>query len=128
MVKVYKLAREFIPKLSSIFRFTMHSEDFTRLEDVLAFMKAYCDLMQIRYGDNIEFRFDILEKYNSYHVVPFSIQTLIENAVKHNVITNNQKLVVDIYTDADSTVTVSNMISPKIEQEAAAGIGLANLS
>ena len=121
-------AQRYIQKLSAIFRYTIQSRDVTTLADEVGFTKDYCDLMQIRYGDNLEFRFDISAKYNGYSVLPFSVQTLVENAVKHNVITGKQKLIVSLSSGDDDSLTVSNPIQPKIDPEAGEGIGLANLS
>lgn len=121
-------AQKYIQKLSSIFRYTIQGKDVSSLENELIFTRDYCDLMQIRYGENLNFEFDILEKYKIYSVVPFSIQTLVENAIKHNVITNSQPLTVTISTEADDFLTVSNTINPKKDPEAGEGVGLANLS
>ena len=120
--------QQYIQKLSSIFRYTLQGKDITTLEEELSFTKDYCALMQIRYGDNLDFVFDIGEGYLSYSIAPFSIQTLVENAIKHNVITDRQKLTVTLSTEDDGYLTVSNPVAPKKEHEGGEGIGLANLS
>ncbi len=120
--------QHYIQKLSSIFRYTLQNKDVSTLSDEVAFTKDYCDLMEIRYGENLAFEFKILPEYYNYSVVPFSIQTLVENAIKHNIITNNQKLTVTISTSPDNMLYVSNPIYLKKEHEAGEGIGLANLS
>lgn len=121
-------AQEYIQKLSAVFRYTMQNRQSTTLAEELEFTRDYCALMQIRYGENLNFEFDISAKYNAYCVVPFSVQTLVENAIKHNVISNRQPLTVTIHTDPDDTITVSNRINAKTEPEAGKGIGLANLA
>ena len=84
-------------------------------------------MLQIRYGDNLKFEFQIDEKYNDYSVLPLSLQSLIENSVKHNIISSKQPLVVTVATDRDS-VSVSNPIQAKTTPEESNGIGLANLT
>lgn len=122
-------AQEYVQKLSSIFRYTIQDKAETTLAEELAFTKDYCDLMKIRYGGNLRFIFNISEKYNSYFIVPFSIQTLVENAIKHNVITNQQPLIVSISTDLDNEcAVVSNLVNLKKEKDIGEGVGLVNLS
>lgn len=123
-----QLAQKYVNKLSSIFRYTIQSRDISSLRDELVFTKDYCDLMQIRYGENIRFVFDILDRYQSRLIAPFSVQTLVENAIKHNVITSKQPLVITVSTDESGSLIVSNPIHPKMEPELGEGIGLANLS
>ena len=84
-------------------------------------------MMQIRYGENLKFEFDIDAKYNNYNVLPLSIQSLIENSVKHNVISSKQPLIVTVAT-GDDCVYVSNPIQLKTTREESNGIGLANLA
>lgn len=128
VVKDPQQAQKYIQKLSSIFRYTIHTHNVTTLEEELAFTKNYCALMSIRYGENLEFEFNIQPEYNSYSIVPFSLQTLVENAIKHNTITSKQKLKISISSLPGDFVTVSNPVSPKNEQETGEGVGLANLS
>jgi LytS/YehU family sensor histidine kinase len=61
-------------------------------------------------------------------VLPLSIQGLIENAIKHNVISSKQPLTVHIHTDDNNHLIISNKIQQKIGKEDGAGIGLANLA
>ena len=84
--------------------------------------------MQIRYGDNLRFDFKIDPKYCSFQLLPLSLQGLVENAIKHNVISGKQPLLVSIVTTEEPSLKVSNPIQPKIMEETGNGIGLANLS
>ena len=64
-----------------------------------------------------------------YEILPLSLQVLVENAIKHNVISDKQHLVIDIISNIDNmSVSVSNVINKKIDAEIGNGIGLANLS
>lgn len=121
-------AQEYVQKMSSVFRYTLQNRQEISLEEEIKFTRDYCLLMQIRYGDSLVFNFDIDPKYNSYHIVPLSIQTLVENAIKHNVITKRQPLVVTIATTENEMVQVSNHLQEKKESERGEGIGLANLT
>lgn len=121
-------AQEYVQKMSSVFRYTLQNKEELKLEDELKFTRDYCLLMQIRYGDSLVFRFDTDKKYDCWHIIPLSIQTLVENAIKHNIITKRQPLTVTVATHDNDTLTVSNPLQVKKESEPGAGIGLANLT
>ena len=120
-------AENYLQQLSSVLRYTLQNKEVLSLEEELKCVRAYCEMMQIRYGENLKFEFQIDEKYNDYHVLPLSLQSLIENSVKHNVITSKQPLTVTLAT-ADDCVSVSNPIQAKTQPEESNGIGLVNLT
>ena len=120
-------AENYLQQLSSVLRHTLQNKEIITLDEELKCVHAYCDMMQIRYGDNLKFEFKIDEKYNNYYVLPLSLQSLIENSVKHNVISSKQPLVVTVANDNES-VSVSNPIQAKTTPEESNGIGLVNLS
>lgn len=121
-------AQEYVLQLSQVFRYTLQNKEVISLEEEIKFTSAYCSLMQIRYGSSLEFAFDIDEKYNAYNVVPLSVQTLVENAIKHNVITARNPLRITISTPGNDILEVSNPLRLKKESEPGEGIGLANLA
>lgn len=121
-------AQRYVQELSQVLRATLQNKEVVTLEKELQGVQAYCNLMQIRYGDNLHFNFNIDPKYLSYFLLPLSLQTLVENAIKHNVISGKQPLQVSIVTTGEQSLKVSNPIQPKIMEEAGNGIGLANLS
>ncbi len=120
-------AEHYLQQLSSVLRHTLQNKEVISLEEELKCVYAYCEMMQIRYGENLKFEFNIDAKYNNCSVLPLSLQSLIENSVKHNVISSKQPLVVTV-TTGDNSVSVSNPIQAKATPEESNGIGLANLS
>lgn len=120
-------AENYMQQLSAVLRNTLQNKEVTTLEDEMNCVNAYCEMMQIRYGENLRFEFKIDARYNKYMVLPLSLQSLVENSVKHNVITSKQPLVVTIAT-GDDYIAVSNPIQPKISPEEGNGIGLVNLT
>ena len=122
-------AGDFVHQLSTVLRYTLKNEEVVTLAQELDCVRPYCQMMKIRYGDNLLFDHHIdHEKYDSYYVLPLSIQGLVENAIKHNVISTKQPLTINVMTDDDNHLIVSNKIQPKIGKEEGTGIGLANLS
>ena len=122
-------AGDFIHQLSTVMRYTLKNEEVVTLVQELECVRSYCQMMKMRYGDNLKFEHRIdHDRYDHYYVLPLSIQGLIENAIKHNVISSKQPLTVKIFTDDDNHLIISNKIQPKIGKEEGTGIGLANLA
>jgi sensor histidine kinase YesM len=121
-------AQDYVQQLSCVFRYTLQNKEIITLEEELKFTLAYCHLMQIRYGENLQFIQRIDEQYYRYSIVPLSLQTLVENAIKHNVVSNRQPLTITFFTSEKGTITVSNPIQPKREAEGGESIGLSNLA
>ena len=121
-------AGDFVHQLSTVMRYTLKNEEVVTLSQELDCVRSYCRMMKMRYGDNLLFEHHIdHDKYDNYYVLPLSIQGLIENAIKHNVISSRQPLTVHIMTDDDNHLIISNKIQLKIGKEEGTGIGLANL-
>lgn len=121
-------AEEYVHQLSFVFRYTLQQKTIITVREELEFTKAYCHLMNIRYGDSLSFDFQIDTRYDDYNIIPLSLQILVENAIKHNVISAKQPLRIAIKSGDDETITVSNPVQLKKEPETGAKIGLANLS
>jgi LytS/YehU family sensor histidine kinase len=120
-------AQEYVQQLSYVFRYTLQNAEVISLNEELKFTKAYCHLMKIRYGNNLNFEYNIDENLYDYLIIPLSLQTLVENAIKHNVVSNKQPLKVKIEGIGES-VKVSNPIRLKKEVESGERIGLVNLA
>lgn len=121
-------AHEYVQNLSQVFRYAIGNKEITHLSDELDFTKSYALLMKIRYGDNLQIQYNIDEKYRNYFIVPVSLQLLVENAIKHNVISSRHPLQITIETTLHDTIRVLNAIQPKSGVEHGEGIGLANLT
>ena len=120
-------AEDYLQQLSSVLRYTLQNKEVIDLEKELNCAHTYCEMMQIRYGDNLKFSFQIDSKYNNFKVLPLSLLSLVENSVKHNVISSKQPLLVTIAT-GENSISVSNHIQPKTSPEESNGIGLVNLT
>lgn len=121
-------AQDYLQQLSVVLRSSLHNKQVVTLEEEIRSVRSYCGMMQIRYGENLTFVFDIDPAFADRYVLPLSLQGLVENAIKHNVISAKQPLCITISTAADATITVSNPIRQKLTNEPSNGIGLANLA
>ncbi len=122
-------AVRYIDRLSDTFRYTIRNEPntTTTLGEELEFVAAYKYLLEVRYAEKLFVDIDVAPDKLGWLLPTFSIQPLVENAVKHNSITRARPLHISIRTEGDRLV-VSNPVIPKIEPEKGTGIGLANLS
>ena len=121
-------AQQYLQLLASTYRYIMRGKRIVPLSEELEFTDAYCQMMQIRYGDNIRIEKDIDSKYLQYSIIPISIQLLIENALKHNTVSDRYPLTINLCTTPDGLFRVSNTLRPKQEDASGNGLGLANLS
>ena len=122
-------AQQYVQELSYIFRYTLQNEDIITLDEELKFTETYGSLMQIRYGSSLQIDLDIRQEYRAYHIIPLSLQTLVENAIKHNIISRRQPLAVRIFSeDAPPAITVANPVQRRTTPGEGKGIGLANLA
>jgi signal transduction histidine kinase len=119
----------YLDELSSVFRYILQSnkKELVTLAEELQFVKAYAYLLSVRYEGKLFFSIQANTSHMLCRLPILSVLPLIENAVKHNVISKQYPLQVDIYTTEDNRLTVSNAVQPKTEENSGSGIGLKNL-
>ncbi len=110
-------ASEYIGKLAGIYRYFLLSEDKITvfLEEELQFVEQYTSLLKIRFGEALAIKLDIDNSCLNTKIVACSLQLLIENAAKHNIISPRQPLHINIYTQEDMII-VENNLQPKISE------------
>ena len=123
-----KRAREYLIQLSSVFRYTMQDRPVVTLSDEMEFTGSYIYLMKIRYGNAFSVNIRVLDNYQEYYILPFAIQTLVENAVKHNIVSLNKPLHLIIEMMEDDTIIVENNLQPRQDVRYGNGLGLSNLN
>ncbi|MGY5850059.1 sensor histidine kinase [Salegentibacter sp. F14] len=121
-------AVKFVQKLSEVYRaFLQNSEkELISLHQELNVVKAYNYLLKTRFGDAIAFKIEIPKEKKELFLPPGSLQTLIENAVKHNGSTRKDPLVIKVFTKNDGLV-VTNKIKPRKSAALSTQTGLKNL-
>ncbi|SHJ77231.1 sensor histidine kinase [Pseudozobellia thermophila] len=121
-------ATEFTQRLSDLYRsfLTYGDEPLISLEKELEVSKAYIFLLETRFGKALQISLDIPEDSLSYFLPPGALQTLIENAIKHNGSTSKKPLRVRIHTE-DGKLVVRNRLSPRFEETTSTKTGLKNL-
>ncbi len=122
-------ALDYTQELSQVLRYTLQDSDrrCVTLAEEMQFARAYIYLMKRRYEDNLRFDIAIDERSRGLLLPPMSVQLLIENAIKHNEISNRNPLTISIRTEG-RMLLVCNPIQPKRVAPSGPGIGLDNLA
>ena len=122
-----KKSDNFIQDLSSIYRYVIENEkvDLIELNKEINFVKQYFNLQQSRDGQKIKLKIDISDT-EGIMVVPVSLQILVENALKHNIKSDEEPLVIKIQ-EKKGEIMVSNPIRKKSILETSTKTGLSNL-
>jgi sensor histidine kinase YesM len=123
-------AQNYINSLSKALRYTLQSNEkkLVTLKEEMIFMESYLYLISMRFNTNLSVSTSINEEYSSFLLPPLTLQTLVENAIKHNEISKENPLIINIITTDKESLKVWNNIQEKITEEEGTGIGLTNLS
>lgn len=124
-----KTAKQFIVKLSKVYRYALeHTDEITiRLEDELKFIRDYIFLQKIRFNENLVFKNKIEKTHRDRLIPPATLQLLVENAIKHNVISQENPLVIELYMEKNYLV-VKNNFQIRKDTIVSTGIGQKNLT
>ena len=123
-----KKAQEFTVALSKIYRYVLDQKDknLISVEEELNFAKLYVSLLKMRFEDAIIINFQTDFDLNDFRIVPLSLQLLLENAIKHNIISDQKPLQIDIFKE-ENYLVVRNSYQKKQTFEKSTGIGLQNI-
>lgn len=123
-----KAATKFTTSLSKVYRYVLEqrNKELVSVDDELNFARAYVGLLKTRFEDSIEI--DIPEKSHiiNAQVVPLSLQLLLENAVKHNIVSGNKPLKLRIYEEGNQLIIENNLQKKQIT--GSSGVGLQNIA
>ncbi len=122
-------AQQFIDEFSHIYRYVLETieQPVTTLEKELDFMRSYLFLQQIRYGNALSYSVNIPAQFMKLVLPPLSLQVVLENAIKHNIINESKPLKIELLSE-NHYLMVKNNIQPKISMGTSTGLGLKNLS
>ena len=103
----------FVKKLSEVFRYVLKQKDneISSIEEELIFLESYIFLEKIRFGENLNVSIVVKEK--KQYIIPLSLQMLVENAIKHNVISKEFPLTISIYSKNENYLAVTNNLKRK---------------
>lgn len=128
---VYKDAdtsARFIGQLSNVYRYLLYNQErkVVSLQEEIEFIDAYLFLLKIRFGENVFVVKNISTDVARFHIAPATLQMLIENAIKHNVVSGKAPLKIQI-TSVNGSISVTNNLQEKLIKEPSAYVGLKNI-
>lgn len=122
-------AVKFVQKLSRVYRYILElrNKELISVEEELAFLDNYIFLLKERFGNNLHISIDIPEGYYHCQIVPLSLQILLENAIKHNIISSQKPLHIDIFLKDRVLLSIRNNLQLKIQKMPSTKVGLQNI-
>jgi hypothetical protein len=123
-----EMATEFIKKLSDIYRYVLEQNDkeLVSIHAELKFVEDYIFLSQMRFGKGLIFNSHIMKDQN-FHVAPLGIQMLVENAIKHNIISDDMPLKIEMESENGFVIVRNNLQKKKTIISGKEPLGLENL-
>jgi hypothetical protein len=127
-------AVEFVQKLSGVYRYILQTKDkeLVLLQQEMEFAQSYLFLMKMRFGENLQISWQVSPQYYQASIPPMALQMLLENAIKHNVVSIQKPLFLHIYTEPGETLVVKNNLQLKAvrptDESASTKVGLQNVT
>jgi len=118
-------ARSYIRKLAGIYRYMLRneSEPMVKLSDEMEYSSMYGDLLLVRFPSGLKIEKEVRQEDLSRYVITYSVQMLLENAVKHNAVSPQTPLVIRMWSDGEYIHVENNRI-PRIAEATSTGVGL----
>lgn len=123
-------SKKFVEKFAEVYRALLQSkisDDLVPLSDELEFIDAYMYLIRTRFEENIQFTINLMPGQKMRMIPPLTVQMLIENAIKHNLIRENAPLAIHLLQIEQDYLIVSNSLNEKSQKDERSGSGLLNI-
>ncbi|MCB0838465.1 MAG: histidine kinase, partial [Bacteroidetes bacterium] len=110
-----RTASSFLDSLSKTYRYILKSSewDVAPLSEELKFGESFVKLQKTRFGEGLQVNFQVEEKDYYRKIVPVTLQNLIENAIKHNILDEEEPLVINVFVEDDYLVVRNNLQKKK---------------
>ncbi|MFC4263177.1 sensor histidine kinase [Ferruginibacter yonginensis] len=122
-------ANKFIEAFSQVYRYILNNQykELVTVKDELEFIKPYIYLLEKRFTNGLKFTIDIAPEHTNKFIVPASLQMVIENAIKHNIATRLKPLQIQLQTNINEELIVTNNLQLREVVENSTSIGLHNI-
>jgi len=123
-------ANKFIEEFSKVYRYILsnHDKELVELKAELEFIKPYVFLLQQRFAQGLKIDISVPPRYNNSYIIPVALQMLIENAIKHNIVSRGKPLHIELTANGNDTLVVRNNLQPRNAGEISTQIGLKNIA
>ncbi len=121
-------AIDFVQQLSKVYRHILEvrDEQSILLSEELEVLRAYAFLLKTRFGENLDINIRVAEEKLHQKIVPLSLQILMENAIKHNIVSSAKPLQIDVFAE-NGRLIVRNTLQKRQQEPESTGIGLDNI-
>ena len=122
-------ANKFIEEFSKVYRYILSNQEkeLIDLKTELYFIRPYIFLLEKRFGNGLKVEIDVNEINHHKYIIPAALQMLIENAIKHNVISKQKPLNIKISINNENHIVVTNNLQLRQSSEPSKQIGLKNI-
>lgn len=122
-------ANKFIEAFSKVYRYILNTQqkELVDLRTELDYIQPYIFLLEKRFSEGLSISIDIPTKFEGSYIIPASIQMLIENAIKHNIVSRHKPLNIRVHTNGNDTIIVANNLQSRHSVEYSSQIGLNNI-
>lgn len=122
-------AAEFVRQLAKVYRYVLenHEKELITLYEELTFLSSYCFLIEMRFAPCLHFNINISDNSFNQKIMPMTLQMLIENAIKHNILSQKKPLAINVIITDDDFLEITNNLQPKTHKEYSSGLGLKNI-
>lgn len=119
----------FVMKLSEVYRQLLNKQEkeLVTLKEELEFINDYSFMLFTRFENRLTIQIEVHDELMTRYLPTFSLQILLENSVKHNVISESKPLHIKIFNSGIDYLIVENNYQPKFSPEESSGFGLKNL-
>ncbi|MDJ1500013.1 sensor histidine kinase [Xanthocytophaga agilis] len=121
-------AAEFVRQLAKVYRYVLENrtKELVTLQEELNFLQSYIYLMDLRFGNNLRIHTQLPDSLHTYAIAPLTLQMLIENAIKHNIVSQKKPFEIRIFQE-QSYLIIQNPLQLKPVKEFSSQIGLKNI-
>ncbi|MDZ7896857.1 MAG: histidine kinase [Arcicella sp.] len=122
---------EFVKQFSKVYRYVLksHEKEIVELGAELDFIDSYLYLLRQRFGESLQATIEVGVNVRHFYIVPMAMQMLVENAVKHNIVSKNRPLHIRIYLENDQLLIVQNNLQrKKVDDVDSTQHGLSNIT
>ncbi len=128
---IYKdqdMAAKFVEQLSKVYRYVLENKDkeLVTLHTELDFIYSYLFLLKIRFRENLQVDIQVPDELQNHQVAPLTMQLLMENAIKHNIVSRDEPLYINVFVEGDYII-IKNNLQLRESREESTGVGLKNI-